>query len=88
MGDVDGDGKKEIVTGGFYGNAGLSIAQLCIWSGSQLDPENVKTWYWDDDTGIYSIAVGDLNGDSKTEIITGGYFNDGARNNAQLCVWT
>ena len=52
-----------------------------------LTLENVKTWYWTGDTSINSVAVKNVDGDSKTEIVTGGTYNDGTRSNAQLCVW-
>ena len=38
-------------------------------------------------TVINSVAVGNVDGDAQTEIVTGGSFYDGTRNNAQLCVW-
>ena len=84
---MDGDGKVEIVTGGFYNDGTRNIAQLCVWDGATLALENIKTWYWTNDTDIYSVAVGDVDGDGKNEIVTGGYYNDGTRNIAQLCVW-
>ena len=87
VGDVDDDGKAEIVTGGDYNDGVRANAQLCVWDGSTLALENVKTWYWTDDTTINSAATGDVDGDGKAEIVTGGYYNDGARNVAQLCVW-
>jgi hypothetical protein len=83
IGDVDGDGKAEIVTGGDYGG----MAQLCVWDGATLALKNVKTWYWTSSTYIESVAVGDVDADGKAEIVTGGYYNNGTRDVAQLCVW-
>jgi hypothetical protein len=88
VGDVDGDGKTEIVTGGWYYDGSREVAQLCVWDGSTLALENVKVWYWIGNTYIQTVAVGDVDGDGKTEVVTGGYYNDGTRNVAQLCVWT
>jgi hypothetical protein len=86
IGDVDGDGKQEIVTGGYFNDGVRSNAQLCIWDGTTLALKNVKTWYWTDDTEIISVAIGDTNADGKTEIVTGGSYYNGVYN-AQLCVW-
>jgi hypothetical protein len=86
-GDVDGDGKTEIVTGGYYDDGTRDVAQLCVWNGATLALENVRTWYWTDDTWVMSVAIGDVDGDNGVEIVTGGWHNDGTRWNAQLCVW-
>ncbi len=88
VGDVDADGKTEIVTGGYYIDATHGdIAQLCVWDGATLALKNVKTWYWTTATEIHSVALGDIDADGKTEIVTGGYYYNGAREVAQLCVW-
>jgi hypothetical protein len=85
--DVDGDGQVEIVTGGNYYDGTRYVAQLCVWNGATLALENIKTWYWTSSTYVYSVAVGNVDGDSQVEIVTGGYYYDGAREVAQLCVW-
>jgi hypothetical protein len=87
VGDVDGDGSQEVVTGGYHYDGTRNVAQLCVWSGSSLAFENVKTWYWTGSTFINSVAVGDVDGDGSQEVVTGGYHYDGTRYRAQLCVW-
>ena len=81
----------EIVTGGhFWDSLGIDTwtAQLCVWDGSTLALENVQTWYWVRQTFIKSVSVGDVDGDGKAEVVTGGYFWDDSIWNAQLCVWS
>jgi hypothetical protein len=86
-GDVNGDGKTEIVSVGYYSDGTRYNAQLVVWNASSMAVENVASWFWTSDTQISSVAIGDVNGDGQTEIITGGSYFDGTRWNAQLCVW-
>jgi exo-beta-1,3-glucanase (GH17 family) len=87
MGDVDGDGQIEIVSGGYCNDGLRDVAQLCVWNGATLELEQVKTWYWTGSTVINSVRVADVDGDSQIEIVTGGSYFDGTRYNAQLVVW-
>jgi len=87
VGDVNGDGKAEIVTGGWYNDGTHWNAQLIVWDPATMAVLNVVTWFWGTDTQISSIAIGDVNGDGKVEIVTGGSYYDGARWVAQLAVW-
>ncbi len=86
-GDVNGDGKAEIVTGGWFSDGLRYSSQLVIWNSSTLQAINVATWYWTSNTQISSVAIGDVNGDGKNEIVTGGSYFDGTRWIAQLCVF-
>ena len=86
-GDVNNDGQLEIVTGGCFNDGTRNVAQLIVWNSSNLTPEKITTWYWTGNTTINSVALGDVDGDNQIEIVTGGYFYDGARNIAQLIDW-
>jgi len=87
VGDVDADGAAEIVTAGYYNDGVRDVAQLVVWDGQTLSLEGVTVWYWVGDTTINSVAIGDVDGDGFSEIVTGGYYNDGTRDVAQLAVW-
>jgi uncharacterized repeat protein (TIGR01451 family) len=87
LSDVDSDGQVEVVTGGYYYDGTRKAAQLVVWNGADLSLQNVKTWNWTGDTVITSVAISDVDGDGQVEIVTGGQYNDGARNVAELCVW-
>jgi hypothetical protein len=87
VGNMDADGNVEIVTGGRYQDVARDVAQLCVWNGATLALENVQTWYWTSHTAINSISAVDVEGDTKIEIVTGGYYSNGTHNIAQLCVW-
>ncbi|TRZ49006.1 MAG: hypothetical protein D4S01_09385, partial [Dehalococcoidia bacterium] len=86
VGDVDGDGADEIVTGGYYTD-GVKMAQLVVWNGTSMAVENLVAGYWTSETVINSVALGNVDMDAGVEIVTGGYFNDGVRDVAQLVVW-
>lgn len=88
VGDVDADGQVEIVTGGTFNDGTRDIAQLVVWIGSSLAVDRLTAWYWTGNTVINSVALGDVDADEQTEIVTAGYFNDGTRNVAQLVIWT
>jgi len=88
---VDGDGQAEIVTGGRFDEGSSWVAQLAVWNGATLAVENVKTWQWESDTEINSVAIGCVDVDGKPEIITGGDYNYGEHHTgpsvAQLVAW-
>ena len=87
LGDVDGDGQVEVVTGGYFNDNTRNVAQLIEWTGSSLAVDRLQSWYWTNNTVINSVCIGDVDNDSKTEVVTGGYFNDGSRLVSQLTVW-
>ena len=87
LGDVDGDGASEVVTGGAYFDNTRYVAQLVVWNGSTFAVENVQAWYWTSTTEIASVVVGDVDGDGASEVVTGGSYFDNTRYNAQLVLW-
>jgi parallel beta-helix repeat protein len=87
LGELDNDGQTEIVTGGYYFDGTRNNAQLVVWSGSNLAAKRIVGWYWTSNTVINSIAIGEVDGDGQVEIISGGSYNDGIRDNAQVVVW-
>jgi hypothetical protein len=97
VGDVDGDGTPEIVTGGFAYDGEKVNAQLRIWSwnGQTLALEKSQEWATDYITEIKSISLNDVDGDGRKEIVTsgmvgaqGGFWDNGtAPEMAQLRVW-
>jgi hypothetical protein len=86
--NVSPDTNLEIIAGGNYFDGIRNVAQLTVWSGPTLTLNNLRVWYWTGNTGINSIAVGDVNGNGANEIVTGGYYFDNTRNVAQLVVWS
>ena len=62
-------------------------SQLIVWNASTLVAEKISSWYWTSNTYINSVAVANITGGPSLSVVTGGTFNDGTRNNAQLIVW-
>jgi len=97
VGDVDGDGIPEIITGGFTYDGEKVNAQLRIWmwNGEGLSLEASKEWTSDYLTEVKCISLNDVDGDSRMEIVTSGItaaygsFANNATNpdRAQLRVW-
>lgn len=90
--DVDGDGVKEMVTGGstYYllpnGSRTIRLAPLKIWNwdGNNLNLEKNYSW-----TGnIACVYAGDADGDDKTEIITTGNMINSTGTYPSLRIWT
>jgi LPXTG-motif cell wall-anchored protein len=74
VGDVDGDGTLEVVTGGFACDGQKVVAQLRVWgwSSSALVLESTSEWTTDYLTEVKSVSLNDVDGDSQVEIITSG----------------
>src|SRR5206468_1819547 len=67
VGDVTGDGQADIVTGAGAGGS----AHVRIFNGRSLQLENEFTAYPETFTGGVYVAVADVNGDGRPDIITG-----------------
>jgi hypothetical protein len=72
--DVNGDGAKEIVTGGFAFDGERVNAQLKVWSwdGTALSQLYSEEWTSDYLTEVKCLTLNDVDGDGKTEIIGSG----------------
>ena len=85
--NVTGGSSLDIVTGGAFFDGTRWNSQLIVWNASTLVAEKVTTWFWTSNTYINSVAIANITGGTSLSIVTGGTFNDGTRNNAQLIVW-
>jgi hypothetical protein len=88
LGDVDGDGTVEIVSGGSWNDGVRDQAQITVWNGATRAYERDVGWYWTSDTRINSVALADMDSDGIIEVVTGGSWNDGSRDHAQITVWS
>jgi hypothetical protein len=89
--DVDNDGLKEIITGGFsytmVNEAIRSIdAPLRIWSwnGQNLTLEKSENW----PGNIRCVSTGDANGDGQVEILTVGGLISNSSSSSSLKIWS
>ena len=89
VGDVDGDGVPELITGGLVRNGLHTYGQLRIWhwSSAALTLEWSEEWLTGDHTVVLSVGVGDVDGDDVPELITGGRTADGIHLKGQLRIW-
>ncbi len=90
VGDVDGDGVIEMVTGGFtYDTANYTFAEVKAplgiwnWNGENFTLEHSYNWAG----STRSIYAGDADGDGITEIITGGRVTNSTGSYSSLRIW-
>jgi hypothetical protein len=96
VGDVDGDGSPEIITGGFAYDDEKVNAQLRIWNwnGQALTLEKSQEWTTQDIAQVVGLSINDFDGDGRKEIVTSGFsaasgsFYSGVPEMAQLRVWS
>jgi hypothetical protein len=90
VGDVNNDGRNEIVTAGSYFNGttwgALVNVMNCSTTTTALNMQSYSSWVWGIKSQLSSVAIGDVYGDGKKEIVTGGSFNDSVRMNTMLHV--
>ena len=87
IGDVNNDHLNEIATGGDFNNGVSEIGQLIVWNGVTLVAQADKEWLYGTNTRVVSVAVGKFSSSTNLDIVTGGLYNDGVRNYAQLIDW-
>jgi hypothetical protein len=87
VGNVTGGNTQDIVTTGTYSTATNPQGMLIVWNGSTLVPLKATNWLTGLNTTSNSVAVGNLTGGNTLDIITGGSYNDGVRNYAQVIQW-
>jgi hypothetical protein len=93
-GDVDGDGRVDIVTGGFAQSDATERGELGVWrlDGGELHATAKTTFTqggWTS-TRVNAVAVADLDGDGRAEIVTAGrhgMFRDKTREEGDLRVF-
>lgn len=90
--DVDGDGVKEMITGGSAYNymqngsrtPGYAPLRIWNWNGQKITLEESYNW-----TGnLNSVFAGDADGDGKTEIITAGRVTNSTASYTSLRIWS
>ena len=98
IGDLDGDGKNELVVCSTYSDAAYSSGRILVFDLARLTLRGISepvinNFAW---TGVHDLKLRDLDGDGRTEIlIAGDYLYDGAiesygftRSNAFNLEWT
>jgi hypothetical protein len=72
--DLDGDGRQEAVTAGFAYDGANVNAQIMVWrwDGTSLMELASQEWATDYMTEAKSIALNDIDGDGKAEIVQSG----------------
>jgi hypothetical protein len=88
--DVDNDGTKEIITGGFSyimtnGNRGDLQAPLMIWNWDGANLTLEKSEKWSGNIGV--VYAYDIDNDGRTEILTSGSIINNSQSVSALRLW-
>ena len=90
--DYDKDGTKEILTGGYSNLSNMVNAQMGIfyWDGKNItNKTSFINWNEGGYTIIFSLAIGDVDGDGILEIITAGSAdNTDSNSRGQQSIWS
>jgi hypothetical protein len=95
--DVDGDGRKEVVTSGVsavYGSFGdtneTQVAQLRVfrWDGTDLKLTQKMDWVSGDGSCAWNVGTGDMDKDGVVEIVTVGCISVGNLCDPDMRVWS
>jgi hypothetical protein len=89
VGDLYNNGKIQIVTTGITNDGTRLNAFLRIFnfSSNTLTLINSTAWYREGLTESFSVAIDDVDNDTKQEIINSGNWFDGTRDNTDVEVW-
>ena len=87
IGDVNNDGVNEIVSGGYFNDGANWDGQLTVLNSATLATTASTFWRLGSITNVEALAIGDVNGDGKMEIVTVGTYFDGTFWIGQMIVW-
>ena len=87
IGDVNNDGLNETITGGDYNNGVSETGQLIVWNGATLVAQKDAEWLSGTNTHVLSVTASKFSSTTSLDIVTGGFYNDGVRNYAQIIDW-
>jgi 4-amino-4-deoxy-L-arabinose transferase-like glycosyltransferase len=82
--DYDGDGSAEIIAAGNYFNGTINCAQISVWSGSSLSVKTQTSWSSLNETQVNAITTSNSPYTGRVQILTGGSYNNGTSEIAQL----
>jgi hypothetical protein len=85
--NVTGGASLDIVTGGTFAWTGNTYGMIIVRNGATLTEEKATYWLPGQNTLVSSLAIGNLTGGTSLDIVTGGRYSDGTRNNAQVIDW-